>query len=57
MQSLMGETPKTALHRFLPTLQALSPTHPTPHTPHTPYSLLPTPYSLLPTPYLPNISK
>ncbi|NEQ01168.1 MULTISPECIES: hypothetical protein [unclassified Moorena] len=22
MQSLMGETPKTALHRFLPTLQA-----------------------------------
>ncbi|NEO15880.1 MULTISPECIES: hypothetical protein [unclassified Moorena] len=24
MQSLMGETPKTALHRFLPTLQAAS---------------------------------
>ncbi|WP_158517331.1 hypothetical protein [Moorena producens] len=50
MQSLMGETPKTALHRLikispislLPTPYSLLPT---------PYSLLPTPYSLLPTPY------
>ncbi|NEP50496.1 MAG: hypothetical protein F6K65_17450 [Moorea sp. SIO3C2] len=36
-QSLLGETPKTALHRY-----SLLPT---------PYSLLPTPYSILPTPY------
>ncbi|NEO61149.1 MAG: hypothetical protein F6J98_12120 [Moorea sp. SIO4G2] len=30
MQSLMGETPKTALHRFL----IPHTPHPTPHTPH-----------------------
>ncbi|WP_293110339.1 hypothetical protein [Moorena sp. SIO3I6] len=50
----MGETPKTPLHRFLPTLQAPDSRFPipdsrfpTPNTPHpTPYSLLPTPYSL-----------
>ncbi|NEO13035.1 MULTISPECIES: hypothetical protein [unclassified Moorena] len=43
MQSLMGETPKTALHRFLRTPK----NHPNS------FLLLPAPYSLLPFPITP----
>ncbi|NEO24786.1 MAG: hypothetical protein F6K57_37520 [Moorea sp. SIO4A5] len=49
MQSLMGETPKTALHRYYPLpitlVQMFGKSDMLPFP--TPYSLLPTPYSLL----------
>nr|WP_271968474.1 hypothetical protein [Moorena producens] len=42
----MGETPKTALHRFL----IPHTPHPTPHTPH------PTPHTPHPTPHTPQLT-